>query len=217
MGHYGSLLGSGPYGKFAHREVRDLLNKKKAYGVDLAERVFPGSISVVELASGKLLDRLSSVHGGAHCHFAVGSEGRLYLPHQPSLVKSRTDTLTNPAFAEGASAGGPKEEFKPTMRAGFGTSIAYDEKFRQVLIPTRWTETLNYFSEATPEDFHGVELRATLPEMKRTHGLAFHPDGKHYVITGDNWLAALERGTHRLNPDLSFPVSLFVHAHTSLG
>ena len=217
VGHYGSILGSGPYHDMSEKDLKNLMKKKSAYSVSKYKNIYPASISEVELSSGKLISRFSSVDSGAHCHFAIGSGERLYLPHMPSLLKNRSDTQTHPWFNEGVHGSEKMEDFLPKMHAGFGTSIAYDEKFKEVLIPSRWVETLNFFSENEPDNFKLQDIKALLPEMEKTHGLAFHPNGKYYSITGDNWFATFERGSHALVPEHSFAAPLFVHAHTSVG
>jgi hypothetical protein len=217
VGHYGSFFGSGPYQSFTQLKIDHVRSQRQAYVVEPKGKIYPACISVVELASGKLLDRLSSVNSGPHCHFALDGEGRVYLTYEPSKLENRPDTMTNPAFAEGDRGPETLGEFAQHMKAGFGTAIAFDPREREVLIPERWTEVVNHFPESDPDHFRKQDLRASLPSMNQSHGLAFHPDGKHYVVTGSNYVAYVERGTHRVVPDLSFPAKLFVHAHTSVG
>jgi hypothetical protein len=216
-GHYGSMFGTGPYKGTLNLDLKDLEKKKKAYGASEYQNIYPASVTVVELSSGKLLNRYSSVDGGAHCHFALGSEERVYLPHQPSLIANRSDVMTNPWFGEGVHGPDQLSSFLPKMKAGFGTSIAFDEKNGQILIPARWSEDLKYFSENKPEEFQSQDLRPQVPKLEKTHGLVMHPDGDTYVITGDNWFTTFERKTHRLVAERTFPVDLFIHAHVSVG
>jgi hypothetical protein len=217
VGHYGSLLGSGPYRQFSVKDLDGLMKKKRAYSLSKMTNIYPAAVTVVEISSGKLLDRLSSVDSGAHCHFAVDSEENFYLPHQPSRITNRPDALTHPWFQEGEHGPEHMDEFLPKMRAGFGTSVAYDEKSGEILIPSRWTENLNLLTEKNPDDFRTLDLKPALPGLEKTHGLALHPDGKSYVITGNNWFATYERKTHRLIPERTFPTNFFVHAHTSVS
>lgn len=217
VGHYGSLLASGPYAKFGNKDLKSIGQKRVAYGVENLTNIYPACITEIELSSGKLMNRFSSVNGGAHCHFVMGTHDRFYLPHNPSLLINRSDTMTNSWFEEGQHDAEQMKSFLPSMKSGFGTSIGYDEKNKQVLIPARWSEDLNYFSEAEPDNFVKVDLLHSIPKMEKTHGLVMHPDGKSYVITGNNWFTTFERKTHKLIAKRTFPVELFVHAHVSVG
>jgi len=221
IGHYGSHLGSGPYHGMVTKEFRDTGKDMTKTGQVAYEtkykNIYPGSVTTVELSSGKLLDRKSSVDSGAHCHFVVDSEENIYLPHFPSLIESRKDVFTNTIFNEGVHGGEQVESFLPRMQAGYGTSIAYDPKNKQIIIPSRWVESINHLTQDNPGKLQTFTLGASLSEMKMTHGLIMHPDGRHYVVTGNNWFATFEAQNHKWVKERSFGVELFIHAHTNVG
>jgi hypothetical protein len=52
-----------------------------------------------------------------------------------------------------------------------------------------------------------------LPQKDLVHGIEFHPDGKHYVLSTSEGFVVVERGTHRINKHKSLRLPLLIHTH----
>lgn len=213
VAHYGSYLGSGPYSGI----VSGGSYSSKQYPKFYYDTIYPAATSVVELATGKLLDRRSYQFNGAQQgHIAVGHDNQLYIACDPPLVRARPDSLTHPAFSEGPRKPEWSAGFVARAKGAFGTTVAYDSDKRQVLIPARYEDKMLYADAANPDNLKNFDLHQYAPDITMPHALGFHPDGKHYVVSADNWILAFERGTHRHVKEMSFPLRLFTHSHLAV-
>jgi hypothetical protein len=212
-GHYGSYLGQGPYqglgiygdapDKYVHQDI-----------------VYPASVSLVEVRSGKRFRVVSGIQAGQEGHATTDSENRVYLPNDPALLDSRPDVATNDRFREGERDVADGAEFASTAKS-FGIALVYDPAYRELIVPVRARALLLITSTVTQEpklvDFAGSLRESGLhwakPGIDWISGIAFHPDGKHYVVSTSDGFLAFERGTHRLNPAKSFALPLLVHSH----
>lgn len=95
-----------------------------------------------------------------------------------------------------------------------GQSLLYD---------ARHDEVLTTFASS-----HALQISSGGGEVKRTlmtdqlglhypRGIALHPDGRHYVVSG-SWrnLYVFERGTHKLNRDLCRYETFYDHSHLTV-
>jgi hypothetical protein len=190
-----------------------------SYGMNRSpEFVYPSSVTMVEVSSGKRFRALSDVKSGQEGHADSDEHYNAYLPNVPAKIHSRKNIEKHPRFQEGEYTKPDRKEFAVTDNS-LGISLAYDRKFGEVIVPDRGSPRLlitdSKLFRQRELDF-GEQTKA-LPWLKVegdfVSGLDFHPDGKHYILSTSAGFAAFERGTHRLNPAMSFPLPLLVHSH----
>jgi hypothetical protein len=211
-GHYGSYLGNGVYGDLASYGG---YNPKDAPAAP-PKYVYPASVTFVDLASGARRRLLSDVEAGQEGHADSDEKSNVYLANRRALLKTRPGLEKNPRFFEGVQTVPDDGEFAKADH-GRGICVAYDPVHREVIVPKRNSMRV----EVTPagaEAARRVELSEQLPSWKDTqepflHGLAFHPDGRHYILSTSDGFIAVERGTHRVNPSMTFRAPLMIHTH----
>ena len=213
--HYGSYLGQGPYVGMG------IYGAQGGYSMERAPKhVYPSSVTLVEAASGKRLSLLSDIRAGQEGHADADEAYNVYLPNLPSRLETRAKIEENPRFREGENEVEDRGEFAVTDHS-VGISVAYDPAYREAIVPHRGALVVYVTDSATGkqreinlrEQLTPAELAWLNPTPDFLSGLAFHPDGKHYVISSSNGFIALERGTHRVNHAMTFPLPLQVHSH----
>ena len=93
-----------------------------------------------------------------------------------------------------------------------GQSILYDPRHDEVIATFTSSSTLIVFSGA---DGAVRSLVRTEPHgVRNPRGLALHPDGRHYAVSGD-WdnLLLVERGTHAVASARTIFLPLYGHSH----
>jgi hypothetical protein len=217
VAHYGSYIGSGPYSQLVDLSYSEIMEyKTDGYGKKMKfPIVYPSGTSVVDISTGKLLDRHSYQLNGPQGHLALGANDAVYTSSRPALVRKRPDSMSHPAFEEGTQKPEWAAGFQP-QASSFGTTVVYDPATGQVLIPSRYQDSMLYARESAPDDFQEFDLKEFASDLSYPHALCLHPDGKHYIVTANNWVVAFERESHRFVPEMSFPLELFVHSHFSL-
>lgn len=217
VAHYGSYIGSGPYKELSGVSFGQVMYKKgKSYlKSPKFPLIYPSATSRVDIATGTLLDRHAYPLNGPQGHLALGAGDAIYTSSRPTLVRKRPDSLSHPAFREGISRPEWVSDFLPKA-ASFGTTVVYDPVARQVLVASRYEDKLLYVDEDKPDEFREIDLRQYAPDFNFAHAVGLLPDGKHYVVTANNWVLGFERKTHRHVPALSFPLENFVHSHCSV-
>jgi len=207
-GHYGSYLGSNVYHDLAVYDYREGPTPPPKF-------IYPASVTFVDLESGARRALLSDVQGGQEGHVDSDASGNAYLAKHPALVKSRPGVDKNPKFREGEQTAPDGGEFAYDLEH-MGICVAYEPRHREVIVPKR----NSFYLEVTrvdTQEARRIDLAEQLdwktPEGVFIHGLALHPDGKHYVLSTSDGFIALERGTHRVNPAMTFRVPLLVHTH----
>lgn len=218
-GHYGSYIDSGAYTGFG------------AFGPDglplehPPRKNYPASVTLVNVRDGSLARRCSDVSSGQQGHAVADEENNIFLPNDPTPLRNRPGIEHDGRFLEVGEA--VPEGFARENRV-LGLCIAYDPKFQELVVPGR---------NNAPDRSHDLKILVTnaksasakmidlMPQAKEAaltwvkprpfyvHGLDFHSDGKHYILSTSDGILAVERGTHRLVPRLSFPLPLFVHSH----
>jgi hypothetical protein len=209
-GHYGSYLGGAPY------KGKGIYLKGAQYQNRFPDIVYPASISLIDVQNGKLAGWLSDKRGGQEGHVLADVNNEIYLPNDPPLVISRTDLEKNIRFREGKNETPNKGEF-PAMQTSLGICIEYDPIHKEVIVPNRETGTL-YVTNVQSKQQRQIPLSSNDHPWIRARpefvsGLEFHPDGKHYILSTFSGFIAMERGSHRLNPAMTFQLPLLAHSH----
>jgi Protein of unknown function (DUF1513) len=207
-GHYGSYLGSNVYHDLAVYDYRD-------GPVPPPKFIYPASVTFVDLESGARRALLSDVQGGQEGHVDADADGNAYLAKHPARVRNRPGVDKNPKFAEGEQTVPDGGEFAYDLEH-MGICVAYEPVHREVLVPKRndfYVEVTNVDTQAARRIDLGAQLDWKRPEGVFIHGLTLHPDGRHYVLSTSDGVIALERGTHRVNPAMTFRLPLLVHTH----
>lgn len=211
-GHYGSYLGQNAYASLAVYDYRE-------GPVPPPKFIYPGSVTVVDLASGKRVDLQSDVQGGQEGHADSDDRRRIYLAKQPALVHCRPDVEKNPKFREGLQTTPDGGEFANVLDH-LGICLTFEPSHREIIVPRRHSMTVQVTNVDTQE-VRVVDLAEQLdwkkPDGIFLHGLALHPDGKHYVISTSDGFVVLERGTHRVNPKMTFRAPLMIHTHLAVA
>lgn len=218
-GHYGSYLGQGPYAGLG------IYGSQGGYSMNRAPKlVYPASVTLVEAGTGRLRRILSDRRAGQEGHADADEHAdEAYLPNLPARLESRPNLEAHPRFREGENQKKDGGEFAVTDHS-VGISVAYDSRYREILVPHRGELTIYVTAAATNQrrdvffrdQLSAGELAWLQPTSDFLNGLAFHPDGKHYVVSTSNGFLVLERGTHRVNHGLSFPLAMKVHSHLAV-
>lgn len=207
-GHYGSYLGSNVYHDLAVYDYREGPTPPPKF-------IYPASVTFVDLESGARKALLSDVQGGQEGHVDADAEGNAYLAKHPARVRSRPGIEKNPKFREGEQTVPDGGEFAYDLEH-MGICVAYDPAHREVLVPKRndfYVEVTDVGTQAARKIDLSEQLDWKRPEGVFIHGLALHPDGRHYILSTSDGIIALERGTHRVNPAMTFRLPLLVHTH----
>jgi len=119
-------------------------------------------------------------------------------------------SIVQPLFSKFNEA---KDLIAPNMTEMIrGQSIVYDPVHDEVLATYTTSNRVvvfdgknGSFKRAIQTDLHGLHL---------PRGITLHPDGLHYVVSGErNGLYLFSRGQHELNRERCFYHSFFGHAH----
>lgn len=215
-GHYGSYLGHGVYegmGIYSGHGGDYSINRHPEY-------VYPSSVTLVDTTKGERHRLLSDVDSGQEGHAEVDENYSVYLPNFPAFMRSLPNLEKHPRFKEGEYTKKDHGEFAATDSC-LGINLAYDPKFKEIIVPKR--DSLEIFITHTiKRDIRIINLQEITqsnkidwlkPELYFLNGLALHPDEKHYILSTTQGFVALERGTHKLNPAMTFATPLLVHAH----
>lgn len=217
-GHYGSYLGQGPYKELG------IYSQKGAYGVNRnPEYVYPSSVTLVHARSGERFRLLSDRDSGQEGHADSDDNYDVYLPNVPATMRTRPGLESHPRFKEGEYAAKDNGEFAVTDQ-GMGITLRFDPKFREMIVPVRSNLQL-LITDSVTKKMRKIDLAEQItkglewavPEEDLVSGLDFHPDGRHYVLSTSKGFLAVERGTHKLNPAMSFPLPLLVHSHLCIA
>ncbi|GAB4531718.1 MAG: hypothetical protein Tsb0010_13000 [Parvularculaceae bacterium] len=198
------------------------------------------SIVIMELASGKVLDKLTVERPASeYRHLAGYARDRIFVMQNAATAFSRVRA----EFADrdepvefdflGDSAG---EKAQPVIHAKFGEtatettflqsekssdmvrgqSIIYDPAHDEVLATYTTSQTVVVFDGATGT--FKKALRTDLHGLELPRGIVLHPDGIHYAVAGERrGVYLFRRGTHELVRDRCFYEATFGHAHISVA
>lgn len=213
VGHYGSNFRSGPYKALPESPLYYKAHYQPTF--DPKGTIYPGSVSAVDLASGKFLFRQSNDLNGPQGHLAVGRDTQVFLPKMPALLVSRADAMTNPLFLEGTGPRPYAGDFMPGSVIT-GTTIVTDHKHSQYLLSFDGLRQVVYGSFENPDATTVIKL-AEFGNHGISHGITLHPDGRHYVVSCENGFLTFERGTHKLVSDHTFETAVGAHSHFAVG
>lgn len=217
-GHYGSYLGGGPY------KSMGIYKNGPMYANQHPKYVYPASVTFVDVQSGKRFRLYSDKLAGQEGHADSGENYEAFLPNMPAILQSRSNLETHPRFREGEYTRPDNDEFMvhPTS---IGISLAYDPKFQEVIVPHRFMTSIQVTKIATQqvkifplaEQAQKKELQWIRPQLDFISGLAFHPDGIHYILSTSSGFIALTRGSHQINPAMTFTLPLLTHSHLDIA
>lgn len=216
--NYGSTI-SGKTGKFT-----------------IPRSVVQASITVVEVSSGKLVDKRVTGKGKIELrHLAAGNLDRIFAiqarygsDHDDARQRAGddvaydSDVTTDPGYNYMAAAtlkydASSKRltrmgDAESTRYMRHGLSIRYDEVHDEAIASYPSTHQLMVFDGASGALSKRFDLRTV--GLRYPCGVTFLPDGKHYAVTGfwEN-MFVFERGTHRLVRELCLYPMFFGHSH----
>ena len=214
IGHYGSNFKSGPYSGIKVSPL-EVFNSGGTIPSEADGIVYPGSVSIVDPVSGKMLGRESHNENGPQGHLAVSSTGQIFLSKNPPLLVSREDVLENPAFAQGDENKNRFSDFYVSSKIS-GTSVIVDDKYKQFILPLNKENKILYGNCADPGKIQSLALNS-FGEFGTPHGIQFHPDGVHYVVSCEGGFAVFTRGSHIFSKEMSFKTHLMEHSHFCIG
>ncbi|MGZ3660124.1 MAG: hypothetical protein ACXVB9_04930 [Bdellovibrionota bacterium] len=228
-GHYGSYLGRGPYGGLGVYDISaDKAGSKEevALGYRHVKEIYPSSVTFVHAKSGERLKVFTEPQAGQNAqegHATCDDSHRAYLSSVPSLVEEARNWRTDPHFQPGLAKPRMEDPFfsVKVRRAGQGICVDFDPVHREVIVPQRGAprtyvtavqdgrqRQIDYDDDLPTPHFNANQYRADY-----IGGLALHPDGRHYVLSTREGFLVFSRGTHQLNPAMSFPLKLLTHSH----
>ena len=196
-------------------------------------RLVEPRLSLIELASGRLVDEL---HGNAfeirhvaardprHL-YAIGADARPQDEVSRLLVKSGEPSAQNtadgiaylpaPVFAVRRDDG-PRQEVPIMAKNPFdfreGQTVVYDPTHDEVIATFASSDTLAVI------DAKSFDLKRVITTpgfgLFAPRGIAFHPDGRRYVVSG-SWagLFFIARGSHEVDHAATWPELFFNHSH----
>lgn len=214
VGHYGSNYSSGPYKHMAQEQA------KKFHAPDgkaKEMRFYPGSVCAIDMTTQKLVDRLSSDRNGPQGHLAAAANGEVFLTRLPPFLTRRGDELQNPVYAEGIEHKiCAQEMFTENRFTSSGTTVVIDHKHKQFLLANTRERAMGIGQLSTPHEMKNIKPEA-FTQFEKPQGLAFHPDGIHYIASCTNGFMMFKRDTHEFVAERSFNVRLGEHSHMCLG
>lgn len=198
--------------------------------------VVEASITVIEVSSGKLVDKKKTGAGRTELrHLAAGSLDRIFAiqstygseredagqrsadgiayeadqTSDPGLHYLTAATLKYDARTKKLSKMGDRQANKLMQH---GLSIRYDERHDQALASYPSAHQLMVFDGATGGIVKRIDTRAL--GLRYPCGITLLPDGAHYAVTG-HWenMFVFERGSHRLMRELCRYPMFFGHSH----
>ena len=198
--------------------------------------VVQASITVVEVSSGKLVDKRITGRGATELrHLAAGRLDRIFAiqarygsDHADARqnagedVAYESDISTDPGYNYMAAATLKYDaarkrltkmgDANATRLMRHGLSIRYDDKHDEAIATYPSTHHVMVFDGATGSVSNVLDTRTV--GLRYPAGLTFLPDGRHYAVTG-HWenMFVFERGTHRLVRELCLYPIFFGHSH----
>lgn len=198
--------------------------------------VVQASITVVEVSSGKLVDKRVTGRGQTELrHLAAGRLDRIFAiqarygsDHDDSRqlrgenVAYETDITTDPGYNYMSAATLKYDaarnrltkmgDAKSTRMMRHGLSIRYDERHDEAIATYPTTHHVMVFDGATGAVSNSLDTRTV--GLRYPAGVTFLPDGRHYAVTG-HWenMFVFERGTHKLVRELCLYPVFFGHSH----
>ncbi len=198
--------------------------------------VVEASITVVELSSGKLVDKRMTGRGHVELrHLAAGRLDRIFAiqalygddPQESGeragdAVAYEADITTDPGlnylpvatlkYDASTRMLGKMGDRAANRVMRHGLSIRYDEKFDQAIASYPSAHQLMVFDGETGRIEKRFDTRTV--GLRYPCGITLLPDGIHYAVTG-HWenLFVFERGAHRLVRELCLYPVFFGHSH----
>ncbi len=202
----------------------------------LPRSVVQASITVIELSSGKLVDKRVTGRSDTELrHLAAGRLDRIFAiqarygsdhdnarQHAGEDVAYESDVTTDPGYNYMSAATLKYDaarnrltkmgDAKSTKLMRHGLSIRYDERHDEAIATYPTTHRVMVFDGASGAVSNMLDTRTV--GLRYPAGVTFLPDGQHYCVTG-HWenLFVFERGTHRLVRDLCLYPVFFGHSH----
>lgn len=198
--------------------------------------VVQASITVVELSSGRLVDKRVTGRSDTELrHLAAGRLDRIFAiqarygsDHDDARqlkgenVAYESDVTTDPGYNYMSAATLKYDaarnrltrigDAKSTKLMRHGLSIRYDERHDEAIATYPTTHHVMVFDGATGAVSNMLDTRTV--GLRYPAGVTFLPDGRHYAVTG-HWenMFVFERGTHRLVRELCLYPVFFGHSH----
>ena len=198
--------------------------------------VVQASITVVELSSGRLVDKRVTGRSDTELrHLAAGRLDRIFAiqarygsDHDDARqlkgenVAYESDVTTDPGYNYMSAATLKYDAARNRLtRMGdaksirlmrHGLSIRYDERHDEAIATYPTTHHVMVFDGATGAVSNMLDTRTV--GLRYPAGVTFLPDGRHYAVTG-HWenMFVFERGTHKLVRELCLYPVFFGHSH----
>ncbi len=198
--------------------------------------VVQASITVVEVSSGKLVDKRITGRSDTELrHLAAGRLDRIFAiqarygsdhddarQHAGVNVAYESDITTDPGYNYMTAATLKYDaarnrltkmgDAEANRQMRHGLSIRYDDRHDEAIATYPTTHHVMVFDGATGAVSNVLDTRTV--GLRYPAGVTFLPDGKHYCVTG-HWenLFVFERGTHRLVRELCLYPVFFGHSH----
>lgn len=198
--------------------------------------VVQASITVVELSSGRLVDKRVTGRSDTELrHLAAGRLDRIFAiqarygsDHDDARqlsgenVAYESDITTDPGYNYMSAATLKYDaarnrltkmgDAKSTKLMRHGLSIRYDDRHDEAIATYPTTHHVMVFDGATGAVSNSLDTRTV--GLRYPAGVTFLPDGRHYAVTG-HWenMFVFERGTHRLVRELCLYPVFFGHSH----
>lgn len=208
----------------------------KTGAFSIPREVVQASITVVELSSGRLVDKRVTGRGDTELrHLAAGRLDRIFAiqarygsDHDDARqlrgenVAYESDVTTDPGYNYMSAATLKYDaarnrltrmgDAKSTRLMRHGLSIRYDERHDEAIATYPTTHHVMVFDGATGAVSNMLDTRTV--GLRYPAGVTFLPDGRHYAVTG-HWenMFVFERGTHRLVRELCLYPVFFGHSH----
>jgi hypothetical protein len=202
----------------------------------IPRNVAEASITVIEVASGKLVDkRKTGARDTELRHLAAGSLDRIFAiqvrfgsdrEYERQLAGEDAaydfDRTTEPGFNYMGAATLKYDATRKSLKKmgdrrttklmQHGLSIRYDERFDQAIASYPTAHQLMVFDGESGDVVERIDTRKQ--GMRYPCGITLLPDGQHYAVAG-YWenLFVFERGTHRLVRELCQYPMFFGHSH----
>lgn len=198
--------------------------------------VVQASITVIELSSGKLVDKRITGRGETELrHLAAGRLDRIFAIQarygsdrddsrqlRGENIAYESDVTTDPGYNYMSAATLKYDasrnrltrmgDAKSTRLMRHGLSIRYDDRHDEAIATYPTTHRVMVFDGATGAVSKIIDTRTM--GLRYPAGVTFLPDGAHYAVTG-HWenMFVFERGTHRLVRELCLYPVFFGHSH----
>jgi hypothetical protein len=202
----------------------------------IPRQVVDASITVIEVASGKLVDKRETGARDVELrHLAAGRLDRIFaiqarLGNEDEEARQRAGDAAAYEFDRTTEAGHhylsaatlKYDAIRKTLTSmgdaparrlmRHGLSIKYDTRHDEAIATYPSSHQLMIFDGASGAIARRIDTRRS--GLRYPCGIAFLPDGKHYAVTG-YWenLFVYERGTHRLVRELCLYPLFFGHSH----